>query len=256
MGIAVFPLDPVLLGLFVTHLFERGYAVSTIRMSGSAIAYWHKIRLLPDPSTSFIVVKALEGFHRLRPAVDSRRPITKPILASLILQLQQVARSPYEVILFRAMFSFAFFGLCRIGEVTAKPGTHTLERLDVTLNHNDRFIVTFRTFKHSVSKQSITLYRQSPVVCCPVYNLSQYLSICPNGKYLFVLHDGKPVTRVHFTYVFKKCLILCNLDVQNFAPHSFRIGGATYAASKGMSALQIKRLGRWKSNAFTKYIRW
>ena len=40
-----------------------------------------------------------------------------------------------------------------------------------------------------------------------------------------------------------------------FALHSGRIGGATKLAVQGMSELQIQRAGRWKSRAFTVYVR-
>ncbi|KAK6195007.1 hypothetical protein SNE40_000528 [Patella caerulea] len=37
--------------------------------------------------------------------------------------------------------------------------------------------------------------------------------------------------------------------------HSFRIGGASLAAHNGLSDSQIRQLGRWRSDAFRKYIR-
>ena len=36
---------------------------------------------------------------------------------------------------------------------------------------------------------------------------------------------------------------------------SFRIGAATYAAEQGISDTKIRHMGRWKSDAFKKYIR-
>ena len=46
-----------------------------------------------------------------------------------------------------------------------------------------------------------------------------------------------------------------NLDSSLYEAHSFRIGAASWAAAKGFSDSQIRLLGRWKSNAFLKYIR-
>jgi hypothetical protein len=37
--------------------------------------------------------------------------------------------------------------------------------------------------------------------------------------------------------------------------HSFRIGAATAAAIQGASDEDIQRMGRWKSQAFKRYIR-
>ena len=45
------------------------------------------------------------------------------------------------------------------------------------------------------------------------------------------------------------------LDSTRYKSHSFRISAASFAAERGMSDAQIRALGRWKSNAFLKYIR-
>ena len=47
----------------------------------------------------------------------------------------------------------------------------------------------------------------------------------------------------------------CNLDPNRYKGHSFRIGAATYAAEQVVSDDKIRHLGRWKSDAFKKYIR-
>jgi len=41
----------------------------------------------------------------------------------------------------------------------------------------------------------------------------------------------------------------------SFKTHSFRIGAASSYSEKGVSEQDIKRLGRWKSDAFKGYIR-
>ena len=41
----------------------------------------------------------------------------------------------------------------------------------------------------------------------------------------------------------------------HFRSHSFRIGAATWLASKGVLDEAIKHMGRWSSNAFKRYIR-
>ena len=47
----------------------------------------------------------------------------------------------------------------------------------------------------------------------------------------------------------------CGLDPTKYAGHSFRIGAATSAASKGINDSTIKLLGRWESEAYQIYIR-
>lgn len=45
------------------------------------------------------------------------------------------------------------------------------------------------------------------------------------------------------------------LDASKLGAHSLRAGCATQAAKKGVHATGIKRLGRWKSNVYERYIR-
>ena len=72
---------------------------------------------------------------------------------------------------------------------------------------------------------------------------------------LFVFPDGCPVTVSYFTDILNRCLNVCGLSSLLYKPHSFRIGAATTAAANGHSETQIACMGRWKSDAFKKYIR-
>lgn len=46
-----------------------------------------------------------------------------------------------------------------------------------------------------------------------------------------------------------------NCSPKDYKGHSFRIGAATSAASMGISEQNIQVMGRWRSGAFKKYIR-
>ena len=63
------------------------------------------------------------------------------------------------------------------------------------------------------------------------------------------------ITRTFFVTQLKAALKFNNLDCALYKAHSFRIGAASWATAKGFSDSQIRLLGRWKSNAFLKYIR-
>ena len=75
-----------------------------------------------------------------------------------------------------------------------------------------------------------------------------------NGP-LFIDSEGVPVLRTVFSKLLGTSLKICNLDPNRYKGHSFRIGAATYAAQQGLSDSKIRLLGRWKSDAFKKYIR-
>jgi hypothetical protein len=67
--------------------------------------------------------------------------------------------------------------------------------------------------------------------------------------------DNTPVLRQYFTAQLRLALKFNDLDLSRYQTHSFRIGTATTAAASGYTEIQIQNMGRWKSNAFRKYIR-
>lgn len=72
---------------------------------------------------------------------------------------------------------------------------------------------------------------------------------------LFQTMDGLAVSRTVFTTHLAAVFIQCGLDPTKYKGHSFRIGASSYAAERGFSDTQIRLMGRWKSDAFKKYIR-
>ena len=112
--------------------------------------------------------------------------------------------------------------------------------------------LTLRNYKHSdsTSPVDIFLYREKPV--CPVSHLLEYLSLRGQSH---VPLDASPICRSFFVTALSEDLNFCDLDGSRYKTHSFRIGAAPWAAAKGMSDAQIRNFGRWKSNAFLRYIR-
>ena len=255
ISILPFPSDAITLGLFIVHLHRRGYATNTIRTFVSAISYHNRIRQYPDPAGSFIITKAFQGLRKIRPPTEAREPISLELLHVMLSHLDRIATGYYEQSLFRAMLLCAFFALCRISEFTMGKTGHNLHRSDLTFRKTSQFQLSFRTFKHSVAKSSVTVNSQP--IHCPVKALELYCASRPRkATFLFCQQNGQPIPRLQFVTMLQRLVIAANKDPQFFTSHSLRIGGATYAAQLGMSALQIQRLGRWRSTAFLQYLRW
>ena len=72
---------------------------------------------------------------------------------------------------------------------------------------------------------------------------------------LFVLQSGAPLTCNSFVAHFKEALMAVHIDPTGFSRHSFRIGAATTASRQGLPKSIIKRLGRWKSTPYQRYIK-
>ncbi|XP_069110316.1 uncharacterized protein [Argopecten irradians] len=158
----------------------------------------------------------------------------------------------YDNLMFRAIFTTAFYALARIGELLAftKPQSERVLQLeDVSFEvKNDQAVkvhLVFKNFKHNISQQPHSV----PIVALPRH------PFCP----VQALHIDKlsnPLSRRRFESLVHDCLLTCGLDASRYKGHSFRIGGASHASSTcNFSDSQLRTLGRWKTDAFKKYIR-
>jgi len=78
------PISPPNLALFIAYLFDNHYAPSTVTTYVSALGYSHKLSGFPDPSQAFFIMQMLKGYSKLLARLDSRLPITLPILHQII----------------------------------------------------------------------------------------------------------------------------------------------------------------------------
>ena len=70
-----------------------------------------------------------------------------------------------------------------------------------------------------------------------------------------MFNNGVCLSRSLFVNNVKMFLALAGIDPKGYSGHSFRIGGATTAASAGLMDWEIKVLGRWSSDTYQNYIR-
>ena len=251
-GATWFPTPANILVLFIVSLLDAGQAPTTMFSTLSAIAYFHKLYSLPDPTSHFIVRKIVLGASKLRPQCDLRAPITSSILSSLSNSLLFVCDSSYERIMFNAMYTFMFHAFLRVGEVTDSVNNLLVSQVKIK---NSSVYVKFFKFKH-YNGRPITIIVKSSGTNCPVKAISSYLNIRGSTPGpLFVFPCQKPIPGSFFTKRFNSCLARCSLDPSLYKPHSFRIGAATNAFSNGATTETIQQMGRWKSQAFKKYIR-
>lgn len=161
------------------------------------------------------------------------------------------------------MFLTAFYALLRLGEIsTTKTGANNVVKLDnVTFSYEASHLksatIVLEHFKHSRGKAAkIVLNRSDANSLCPVRTLFKYIRTLTKQKGpLFRFQSGCPVTSSFFRRMLKSCVEECQLDPSKYTTHSFRIGGATLAYDRHFSEAQIQQLGRWSSQAYTKYLR-
>ena len=97
---------------------------------------------------------------------------------------------------------------------------------------------------------TISLGCNHPILC-PVSAVLAYLSVPPfiSVSRWYPLVVGSLVSSVH------EALYSQRVDTTAYSRHSFCIGVTSMAAEAGIRDAVIKQLGRWKSTAFTLYIR-
>lgn len=268
IGLNTSPLPPNVqhLTLFIAFCYEQGFSPATISTYVSALGYIFKMGNFQDISNHFVIKKLLQGVHKSRSTRDTRLPITPDILKKLILSLEETVSSFFHRTMFRAMFLLAFHAFLRVGEITSTgaKSQHYLLRKHIVLgkaaNTSDTLEITFPHYKHTVNPSSILTISKNEIdqQSCPVFALTQYLSLRKHETEnipLFSFMDGVPVSRTFFTQQLQLSLKWAGLSFAVYKSHSFRIGAASFCASKGFSESQIQLMGRWRSNAFKRYIR-
>lgn len=94
----------------------------------------------------------------------------------------------------------------------------------------------------------------SPI--CPVGAMVAYLAARGNpAGPLFLYEDGSPLSRSRLVAAVRSCLRAGGVREELYSGHSFRIGAATTAATKGIEDSMIQVLGRWQSSAYLRYVR-
>ena len=251
---------------YLADLFDGGYAPSTIATHASAICFVHKLLGFQDPMESFLLKKFVKGAINLSRAADSRLPITKSILQRLLRAIPTVIRNYNEQVLLKALFTLVYSFFLRFGEVVLKSGNDSnklvqIENISIqTLGSSLKGMsLVLHHFKHKQQVQPVSLYiahNPQNVECCPVESMQKYLRVLGNKSGpLFQFLDGKVVSYNYTADKLRTLVRFIGLDTQRYKPHSFRIGAATTAIQMGYSDDEVKKMGRWSSDALQSYIR-
>lgn len=247
--------------LFLAYCFDQGHSPSTLYTYCSGISAVHKLNGWSDPTDSHAVKKLLEGSRRSRIRIDPRLPICEVLLAKICYILPQICYDKYEFNLFRAAFTLAYFGLLRVSELVFTSQSQANRPLfvsDVQFNKYSTISIKIRTSKTHQSGKPVILNiptADMTDICC-VRSARSYMSMRPNCGGYFLCHSNKsPLTRYQFSCILSKAIAKLGLQNNHYKTHSFRIGRATDLSLKGVPSETIKKMGRWSSDTYKKYIR-
>ena len=243
--------------LYVAHLHTQNYKHSTIATQLAAISHYHKMASLPDPTSTYASAKLLTGVKKTQcNPPDARQPITKQILEGLIVALHPCSISRYEQLLYSALFSMMYHACLRASEVLLTENhQHILQLSQLEEQRNKSYKLQFTSYKHATSDRSKLFIMPTGDQACPVHHMSRYLQVRGKRQGPIFINKGAPVTRQQFTTVLNRCLTYLQISTTHYNTHSFRIGRTTDLALANVPHSTIQNIGRWKSNAYLKYVR-
>ena len=204
---------------------------------------------------------ALKGAIRLTGPPDRKLPITYQILTEIFPYLEY----RHDTLLMKTVMSMSFFGCFRAGElclpdnVPFSPLTHLTcdsVKLDAKLA---TVIIKLKSSKTDVLNAGVLVRVGCSGTPLSAFRLmSTYLEAhpCPQANNpLFVDPNNTVLSKAHFVATTKLILAMSGHDPSKYSGHSFRAGSATTGAIAGLSAWELKMLGRWNSDAYQIYLR-
>ena len=275
-----FPASVQTLCLWITHLASPPAAVTlgTCKVYLSAVITRHTELGFDHPLANAppMLSRIMTGIKRLSShSTLPKLPITTALLREMqpLLNLQQ--RS--DVLLWAMMWT-ATTGLLRISEfaAVARSGGDTtrilrsqqltfhdagqrpfsLTEATTASDEMSHAILRLTASKMDPFRAGVDIVLSSPTTLHALLAYGTHLSPdCTPSTPLFHHPDRTPTTRAWLMKRVDELLRKSGRDPRQYSSHSFRKGGAVSLQSLGVEDSLIRRLGRWKSDAFNLYVR-
>ena len=260
------PVSQDTLLLYVAFLFEQGLSGSTIRVYLSAIRSMHILSGNHYPTELPRVKLALKGAVRESPQPIRKLPITITILKQMLTHLP----TRFDHALLQSAMTLAFFGCFRLGEICIPDNVkfdHESHLCigDITIDNVNKTLEVFlKKSKTDSLNTGVTVHVgcSRDDKCCAFCAMVVYFKFRSSlnvsnedNTPLFLVPGGRHLTK---SYMVKATRLLLGLTGHNpalYSGHSFRAGAATTAGDKRFKEWELKMLGRWKSDAYSLYLR-
>ena len=258
--------------LFCAYLIQKGLQSSTIKSYISAIK-----KILKDDGYIWddkqgLLSSLTQACKLQNDKIKCRLPIQRGLLNLLLFELQRVL-SPsqnYLLVLYRALFALAYYGLMRIGELAE--GDHSVKagNIEVALNKYKIKVILYTSKTHGqgsypqkIKIQALDQYFSRDArryrVFCPFLLVHQFLVLRGGfelaSENLFLFRDGSKVFPHHVRTILRQCINNLGLDGNLYDCHSFRIGKTCDMFKDNIPFHKILAAGRWHSNAIYRYLR-
>ena len=250
---------------------NEGLKSSTVKTYISAIRAVLRELRIPISQDNYLISSLTKACHLKNDVVVQRFPIHKGVLKLLLTELSNLYagtgdQQPYLESLYKAIYSTAYYGLLRIGEIAKSQhvilarNTHIGENKDKILF----ILITSKTHGKGDRPQKIKIAR-TPIrkhlvqsEPCPFGLLHKYISIRPpainDQEQFFVFADNSPVYPNHIYSNLQSLLKNAGLQQNAYRFHGLRAGRTQDLMKLGLSVETIKCIGRWRSNAVYSYL--
>lgn len=269
------PISSILVKRFVVWASKKDVEVakddesvksSTLKAYIAGIKAWHMFHDQPYPHEVDNAVKTLLKATKIIEArmneVERKRP---PVLVSDLVILLEVLPKQGELgIAILTVALVAFWGTARLGELLSDNTKKWLPTWDDLEWASDRSFVRIRLREAKTARpgeiQIIHLQRQNSVLD-PVSMLEAWQAFRPrkSSDEIFALWVDDKKKRLGKQLTIDHLKVVWNAKrpkgKQTLHGHSFRIGGASLRWNLGADREEVKRCGRWASDAYLVYLR-
>ena len=256
---------------FVTHLHLRGVKAVTAKSYVAAIGTMSEIE------GSENAVSKMKKLHRLiegmrREGAGRERKERLPITVE-VLEMMEEDKTNVDLreSSLKALSWTATCGLFRLGELTGEKAArlaHTTlwrgEKAVTADQASNEQISTFTHFSIKLTQSKTDVEGNGQVVWIAqptaVNKMKEWLRRRKEGMQmnsnspLLMTELGRAWKTDQVVAEVRKRLARAGLRADFYSGHSFRIGGATTLALRGTPTYLIKKMGRWTSDCFLKYI--
>ena len=253
--------------LFGAYLVDNGIQSSTFKSYFSAIKHVLKLDGYQWDDNKVLLSSLVRSCQLVNDRVKTRLPIQKGLLEMLLFEIERkynnISPQPYVIILYQAIFSPAYYGMLRVGELSQ--GNHTIKACDIHVGNNkDKILIVLyssKTHGRESRPQKVKISAIPSIksnqrrIFCPFKIIVQYMKFRGNYKsekeQFFIFADGSQ----HIRKFLRELLDRLNLNSSLYDVHSFRGGRTSDLAKFGYSIDRIKSMGRWRSNAVYRYLK-
>ena len=257
--------------LFGAYLVDNGVQSSTLKSYFSAIKHILKLDGYQWDDNKVLLNVLVRSCKLENDVVKTRLPIQKGLLEMLLFEINRKwfngnNQQPYLAILYQAIFSLAYYGMLRVGELSMS--NHSIKACNIHVGSNkDKILIVLYSSKthgresrpQKVKISALPTNYNTKKLICPFKTVIRYMNC--RGSYIdedeqfFIFADRSPVQPQHIRKVLRDLLTNLSLNSLLYDVHSFRIGRTSDLEKFGYSIETIKSMGRWKSNAVYRYLK-